>query len=429
MPVPLPMIRRPARAVFALALFALSLAAPAAAQPAPGDGDGMRVLASRREVRVVFPPEPAGPLGWTADDVRAGQVHRWSMVVGEAVGGPSLVSLQVVARDSARAFPSLAELVAAGETAVCDPGLSGPCAGDVATAGVEDGRVVLVLRDSAEIARLFGLRPAHVSVSRVRLDVHSNLPRDSVPVEYGEPAIPAPDAALRARSARLYAALLNHYHRRIHGGEGDDTPTLWMEVGDTLVLSVRETHCVWDYCSEDAEVVRDAGWTVSDSTVARLLPPEPGRAYFRMSPPRRLVGLREGSTRVTVTGLASPSDTLPGADSLPRTLTREIIVRRPLARVALTASDTTVAVGRTVTIRAAAIDERGARMEGAPIRMEVVLQGRTHVRTGPDPFHVAFPAPGTYVVTGSFASATDTLVITVVPAPAAADPMEPGDGR
>lgn len=410
------------RARFALALFALGAAVPAAAQPTAADEDA-RVVVSRREVRVVFPPEPAGPWRWTARDLARNEAtFSWTMELDSAVGGPGSMSLTFESRERADGvIHTLAELVDTAWTSVCGGGMVNPCTFHLPTARVEDGRVVLVLRDSAEIARLFGLRPSHVRVRREHL-ARAHLAHDSVRVEYVEPAIPVPDAALRAHAARAtreYEASVNTYARRISAWmDNDDLPTLWMWVGDTITVFANETHCHYDYCSMPGPMEKRGAWTVEDTSVARLLPVStPGHPF------RRIVAVEQGSTRVTVTGLGSPADTLPGGDSLPGKVTREILVRQRPARVELSASDTVVAAGETVTIHAAAFDGHGRVVEGAPVRMEAPMGIQTRVHTGPEPLLFAASAPGRYEVRASLASATATLVITVQSLPPA-----PGSG-
>jgi hypothetical protein len=360
MPVAFPLLRRHARALLALVVFAPGLAAPAGAQSTVDD-EGARVVVSRREARVVFPPEPAGPWRWTARDLaRAEATFDWTMRLDSAIGGPSSMSLTFVSHERADGvIHTLAQMVDTAWTAVCKGGMVNPCTPRLPTAHVEDGRVVLVLRDSAEIARLFGLRPSHVQVRRGHLARDGRYRR--VRVEYVEPAIPAPGAALRAHAAqaeREYQASVNTYARRIYAwGDNDETSTLWLWVGDTTMVFASETHCHYDYCSMPGPMEKDGAWTVEDTSVVRLVS-MPGSGF------RRLVALREGSTRVTVTGLHSPADTMPGGESLPQTVTREIMVRRRLARVELAASATAVAAGEPVTIRASAFDERGQLVEG-----------------------------------------------------------------
>ena len=170
----------------------------------PPDLHRTRVLVSRREVRVVFPPETDGVWGWpSSSPLHRSVTYRWSISTAGIMGARDLGLYVLSAPGQARDFPSLDALVAAGRVQLCAiEGIGGPCTNSGVTATVDSGRVVLVLRDSAQIADLFGLRQPWVRPIRGAPRQPFTLSMDTVRVEYVAPQIPEPSAALRAEVER-----------------------------------------------------------------------------------------------------------------------------------------------------------------------------------------------------------------------------------
>jgi hypothetical protein len=159
----------------------LSLAASAGAQRNTSHSDqratapdtAVRVTASRREVRVVFPRDDADAWGWSADtNIAYTPFYDWAVML-DGLDGPRVLRLFIGRRGgTARHFPSLDSLVAAEQPYFSLPGMMvSPQPTANVSATVEDRHVVLVIRDSAMIARLYGLSTsgegtAHRSATR-----------------------------------------------------------------------------------------------------------------------------------------------------------------------------------------------------------------------------------------------------------------------
>ena len=164
----------------AIVISALALQAPAATVSV----EPVRVIVSRREVRVVFPTDSARAWGWSdRKDPDYFPAYVWGIGV-DGMDGPRFLDARVDRQqDEARNFPSLEQLVAAARAELCLPGMMARCDSSGTRVSVEDGRVVLTLRDSARIARLFGLRPALVSAWLHRPEDHEALAHDSARVD------------------------------------------------------------------------------------------------------------------------------------------------------------------------------------------------------------------------------------------------------
>jgi hypothetical protein len=147
---------------------------------------GTRVLASSRQVRVIFPRDTARSWGWgwTAGSVYH-QGYSWKMWLPYVE--PKLWSVELRANGvEPRRFSSLASLVAAGTPVLCFTAsfscASREWAASEVTASVEDGQVVLTLRTRAH----FG-SPEWVQVGRAGPDSAHGYTTDSVRVEYVDP--------------------------------------------------------------------------------------------------------------------------------------------------------------------------------------------------------------------------------------------------
>lgn len=408
---------RPAalRAAVPLGL-ALALAASVPAREAAAgrgaDPSGVRITASLREVRVVFPRDTARAWGWSDDPrPRYFAFYHW-MVATDGVDGPESLTLAVMRLDGrARAFPSLAAVVAEGEPRLCT--FAG-CVKEGVEARVEDGRLVLAVRDSAAIARWLGLRPDSVRVAWNRPGETMN---DSytVPVEYVAPAIPPPDAALLARSEvgrRLQERAMHRRVRRIDDGRSPWLD-LWLAVGDTVPLWVSDALC--DRHSCDTEVVDVGAWTVDDPEVASLRPAGPATGPMEPRARYTLAGLRAGRTRLQVTGLPSARDTMLSRDTVPRTVTREVVVTLPIARVTLSPRTLTAVAGEPVEMRVAVHDRAGGLVDDPPMALSTGSGSWIWPVSGV--YRWTYHDPGTYTATVSFGGATDSVAVTVLPRP------------
>jgi hypothetical protein len=406
------------------------LAAPTggtiASQRAAPRRDSTRVLASRREVRVVFPRDTARGWGWSASTARDYQPeYVWSMTV-DGFDGPTTLLLRVGRRDSlARDFPSLDSLVAAGRATRCTGGMSLICRDSGVTATVDGDRVVLTLRDSARIVELFGLRPESVQVRRSVPEEPYDYRSESARVEYVEPQIPQPDAAFRAAAARrrrAHEAAINWVSRSIQSGSVRGNGALWLAVGDSVEVHVAEMRCAYDSCYEGGQVASDSGWRMADSGIALLRVPSAADARRRWfggtGVYARVVALRPGHTTLRVLGLRGPADTMPSREPVPREVSVAVVVTPPVARVEIGPHPDTVATNGTLEMKIRVIDRAGRVIRGAPV-VVAGLWGPNSMGFAADTIvrHVVRGPPGRRTLVASFGGRADTTWIQVVGGP------------
>ncbi|HSE53734.1 MAG TPA: hypothetical protein VLB00_16205 [Gemmatimonadales bacterium] len=361
-----------------------------------------RVVVSRREVRVVFPRDTLRAWGWPEQlNPNLDRRYIWTLDVPGPTGSRSLSLVVGPADSSARDFPSLAALVAQGTASLCRAGgLMASCDDSEVIASVVDGSVVLSLRGRSRISELFRLKPAFGGTWQRKPYDELAFTRDSVPVEYVAPLIPEPDSAMRAEAARQgreHEARRHRVSRRIVGGT-EHSESLWLEVGDSAIVSVQELSCRDDLCMGGWAVVSDSGWRLGDSSVAAL------RVV-----PRQPIGFPSQA----VVMARSPGRTLLRADSV----SREVVVTAPIARVTIVPPADSIVVGEPVEFGVLVVDRQGRHLEGVPIVWKRDT-GRYHVvQSGPAPLRVAFEATGRRMIIASFANRADTLVVNVKPKP------------
>jgi hypothetical protein len=334
--------------------------------------ESVHVRVSRREMRVLFPPETAQSWGWTgqrAPDFTPG--YSWVVLVN-GVAGPGTLSLSI-RREVAlpRDFTSLEHLVSAAQLTLCTHEQA--CTRVGVRASVEQGRVVLSLTDSVAIARLFGMRPAHVAAWRPGPGDNWRFPRDSVRVEYVAPRIPLPGVTMRADAERARRRRdprdfrVNRYIRADRAGH----PFVWLLVGESVPLALDEEECELDLCLRRHVVLEDSGWEVRDPRVARLLRPSPSYpapSDFMFGAPRfYLKALRPGRTVVRARGVTGVLDAAVRWLGAIGVIEREILVTRPIARLKIVSAPDTVRVHEGFLVGARATDETGRTVEGVPI--------------------------------------------------------------
>lgn len=399
--------------------------------PSPASGQGsdigdtagpVRVIASRTQVRVIFPRDTARTWGWPAEADRSGGGYAWGVFVDGIEGGRS-VSLHVLPRDStARAFPSLAALVASATPVACPPGPFVSCTEIGATASVDHGRVTLTIRGRSMVETLFGLRPRSVRIWRRSPDHGPTSGLESARVEYVSPQIPAPSAARRdsaAAALRRQQADAVSITRTISGGESEWEP-LWMAVGDSVPLRINEMRCHYDSCTSGSAALSNSNWSVADTGVVRLrTAPADSVRRMRWRPQAFIVGRREGRTVVRVSGLRGPSDTVLTRKPPQAELEREVVITRPIAHIRISPRIDTVRAGEIREFRVLLTDTEGTVIESAPVDLQVA-GGDFPWHTHQNPRRVTFGKVGTWVLSASFAGQRDELRIVVVPLPAAA---------
>ncbi len=366
------------------------------------------VEVSVERVRIAFPVDTTGTWIWPGrkpDQAVEGYV--WSALV-DGMDGPQTIGLYVYPPDTAPGtYSSLEQLVEAGRSNLCLPGMILTC-GEVNVAKtVQDHRVVLTLDDPAVIARLFGTRPEQVRLSRQSVHQEPRYESDSVAVNYVAPQIPLPDSASWAEAAkgrRKYQASITSISRSIAGmGWLDD---LWLAVGDSMELKVEETTCHYDSCFRGHGAIADSGWSVGDSEIVQLRRAEHGSTIA--------YGRRPGTTTIHVRGLHGPSDTLPSSRPPERRLRQKIVVGRPVARIVIVPRPDTLPLGKSVTFGARALDRGGRRIRDVPIEIRIDIGPHWVGSMAANPTPAEFKQPGTRLVVATFPGLADTLRVTVV---------------
>jgi hypothetical protein len=382
----------------------------------------VRVLVSRRQVRVVFPRHTARTWGWPAQkDEGNYSSYVWGIIVG-GMDGPRILWVRLDSRtNEARRFPSLERLIAAARAQRCLPGMVAQCTDSSMRASVEHGRVVFTLRDSAQIARLFGMRPVFVRAWQQSPGDQDRYSSDSVRVQYIAPDIPPPTAATRqdaARSQRRYEASISTVLRFLDGG--DPFRPLWLVIGDSEAVSVGEMYCRYDSCSSGGyAAVHDSGWTILDSAIARLQPVQRDSTgnieiLIRGNERKYVKALRPGRTVLRVRGLHGPSDTAASSTPPARQIEREIIVAPPIDRVEIVPRPDSVHVLETFTLGVRVLDRDGREVNGLPWQLEVLDGEDRGIRIGPEPQSIMFSAPGRRRISARLGPHSDTLSVMVV---------------
>ena len=321
------------------ALGATCLASPVAGQSAStADSSKGFVVVNRREVRVYFPPEPAN--AWSRFRMpRDEGVPRFHWVAQlEGRNGVRFLSL-VYRAEPAGVVPPLDSIVRAALLRLCWRAMEQhECFTTNAGARLENGRIVMSYRDTAEIRQLFGLRPKSIPLLRL---LPFELRGDDAgihdaPVRYVDPPILVDSAerASIAKERRRREASVNRYHRGIDGGSRGRTVDL--TVGDSAMLLIQDYHCFGHMCGSheylDDEHSEWGRWSLTDSSVARLRSLTESEAYgtgYRDARERAImiVALRPGRATIRVTGVRTPADTMPSATRLDSIVEREVVVR------------------------------------------------------------------------------------------------------
>ena len=247
----------------------------AIAQPSMHDDSTGVVLVSRRELRVVFPPESQAVWSWPeTPGVDDSPTFFWYAAF-HGIEGRVRLGVSLHARDSVRTAPSLESIVRAAKVERCHLSRWLPCTERGVKAHVQGRSVVIALRDSALIARLFALRPDSVSIVSHVPRYMGDTRRSVARIQYVEPRLPDLDSAGRAQvleKQREYDGRELTLWRTLSGGnEGD---LLWLMVGDSAQLGIVEWQCRSDLCGHYVGfhgTPQDWGrWSVDDPTIARV---------------------------------------------------------------------------------------------------------------------------------------------------------------
>jgi hypothetical protein len=400
-------------------LFVIATAAVGQAQDSPGNVAVERrrdplsstlVEVSEQRVRIAFPLDSTGTWVWLGrppgEPIRG---YVWSAQV-DGMDGPQSIGVWVFpTTDTAVTYSSLEHLVSAGRGNLCLPGMILTCREAKVASAVQDNRVVLTLEHPGIIARLFGTRPESLTVFRQSVYQEPVYESDAVPIRYVDPQLPTPDSATWAEAAkgrRKYLASITSIGRSIAGiGWLDD---LWLAVGDSMELKVKETICHYDSCGLSHGGVADSGWSVADSDIVRLRSAANGRTLA--------YGRRPGRTTIQVRGLHGASDTLPSIRPPDRRLRQKIVVGRPVTRIAIVPRPDTVQLGDSVTFRARAFDRHRRQVRDVPIEISIDLGPHWMGTMASNPTPADFRKTGIRLVVAAFRELADTLRVTVVEA-------------
>jgi hypothetical protein len=299
---------------------------PLLAQDAGGDAARTRVIASRHEVRVILPLLDLSEWRGPRDTARF-----WGSSVGVQVEGlrhTKAIQLRVEEERRPVNAASLTQLRRAATAALCEPqGMMVLCLDHFVRMSEAGGRIVLTLRDTAEIADLFALRPKMVQVSGNTL---RRMWSDSVPVEYVHPQLPEPTAADFAEFKRVRFEIAKSQRRFMRRIGAAGSRELSVAVGDSLEIDVWESRCAIDSCTGSQMPRRPVRWSVDDTSVAVLRVREAVGVRERMMSHDdfivQIIGVAPGVTTIRAGNLSSYTDTIPAAEPPPKSVEARVRV-------------------------------------------------------------------------------------------------------
>ena len=355
-----------------LALPCMAAAQQSGPSPDRATDAAAEVQVTRNEVRVLFAADTSRRWGWPASTDSLHRVrYAWSAMI-HGTDGPRSWDLGVAAKDTlASAYPSLDSLVRSGTTSLCQPGMMVHCYPAAVSASVEGRRVVLHYRDSAEIARIFGLRPTSATIMTQTPNGSPTL--GTAPIRYLEPALPPLDSvgrrgALQAR--RSHDATVNRMYRYLSGAR-------WIEEGDSTQFGIEETHCFEDVCAPyhpAGDAPRTWGkWSSSDTAVARLHPTRGKIDNWRLSRDSvrvmTLVALKPGRTTIRASGVHDPADLEPSRITVDSIVTAEVVVTPRVGRLTISPRPSTMRAGELRSFSVRVADRAGRVIDGTPVQL------------------------------------------------------------
>jgi hypothetical protein len=410
--------------VIAFVVLMTACGRPGALQPFALANTGMtEVVVSRTEVRVTFPRERLEKLAFS--DSEAKRAYVWAIYIPETVGRASIMGRVAPGHTSGGEprpvprFPTLDSLARSGFAHICTGDLGhygGRCDYPVEVSlSASRNRMILVLRDGSQIARLFALRPARVRLWSWPLG-SAVASSDSVPVRYVDPQIPLPDSAMFARrrfeldSLQLWSRSLTRSIAFAHGDRSYDPPG-WIQVGDSIYIGIREGFrqgypgmSGWGTAGPHRGT-----WMIADTAIVRAgVPPLP-----RLAPGVRyhsVVGRSVGRTAITAHDIAPFQGPRLPLDP-PSSVVGEVVVIPRLRSIRLFTSSDTIVENTPLGVRVEAMTPAGEIVPGVP----VTVQSAATVMTTADTGVFNGLRVGVHVLTARFASLVDTVRVVVRP--------------
>jgi hypothetical protein len=183
---------------------------------------------------------------------------------------------------------------------ICMPGMIAQCDASHTAVSVRGRRVIISVRDSAQISELFGMRPSAVIWQK-----NGDSTQYESSVHYVEPFIAPPDSLFRTKRAAQVQAY-EFSTRRLSRYITPRNPE--MMVGDSMFFILAESSCRYDLCF--AGPPRNAEWSVDDTTVVRIATGpmfDPARQRRRPGNPWRIFVTALTPGRAVLTARWDPS--------------------------------------------------------------------------------------------------------------------------
>ena len=409
---PIPTLRL--RALAALVLVGASTCTPLTrSAPRSRTSSSPYVVVSAHGASAVFPAESMTHWGWDpAIPAEAAAPHVWEARV-DGVDGVWAMRWQVRrAHSSVPSHASLATLLAHGEGSLCRLEYGPVCEPTAVGAIDAGGRVTLGIADSLAVVRMFGDRPRWATFVRELPGLGSAQVIDSIPIEYAEPGVDAPDGGLRERALgrrRRTLVAASRLERRISAGPEHDGP-LWIGPGESVIVTATETRCRERHCLPTVPLASDSAWRTGDAGIAHVDPlPSDGSVARAV-----LAGVQPGRTIIRIGGVRSEADTLFDGTVAPSMIEREVIVRDAIRKVWLHPRPDTVVIGQPVRFRLVPEGPYGDPVLEAPAGV-FVLEGtrREHI-PGAGHMELSFDTPGRHTVIPYAGLHAETLTVTVL---------------
>jgi hypothetical protein len=276
----------------------------------------------------------------------------------------------------------------------------------------------LTVTDRRLIQQMLELRPASALAYRLKMSLgYIPTANDSVRIQYVDPDLPLVSTKRRKKlllARRAYEASITKYERRIvqFPHMGVDTGTIWIPMGDSLRLAIREDiHRPGRIFGNT--VTSDSMWTTDNSAIATVWSKRSFHGARVQTSEALLTARDTGQTVVRLTGLHGPSDTMPSRVPVAKTATRKVIVTRPVSRIQIEPRIQKIAVGGSVSLQVNVRDDWGRIIPGVPTRLWVSAMPWPQMYDVVGTRLVQFDSAGSRTVIAQFAGRADTMVVIV----------------